>query len=327
VPGPFSLVVNPAAGGGRSLRLLPEVVAELDQLGLDYGVARSASLQHARELAAAAARDGKVVVAVGGDGLAGALAGVTAAASATFAIIPAGRGNDLARVLGIPVEPRAAVRVLAGGQTRRIDLISVRTPGQPECVVAGSVYAGVPSVAGEIANGARWLHGPAVYPVAALHALAAWRPVRFRLEPAAEDAPARAASPGPIPAPIPAPGPVPREFAGYAVVIANSAYFGAGMMVAPLARIDDGILDIVVMRDGPKLAFIRVLLKIRTGSHVSLAQVGLDRGAAMTLTMDRAMPVAADGETLPWACPLPAEAALTVRALPAALTVLAPPPT
>ena len=323
MPGPFSLVVNPAAGGGRSLRLLPEVVAELDQLGLDYGVARSASLQHARELAAAAARDGKVVVAVGGDGLAGALAGVTAAASATFAIIPAGRGNDLARVLGIPVEPRAAVRVLAGGQTRRIDLISVRTPGQPECVVAGSVYAGVPSVAGEIANGARWLHGPAVYPVAALHALAAWHPVRFRLEPAAEDALARAASPGPSPAP----GPVPREFAGYAVVIANSAYFGAGMMVAPLARIDDGILDIVAMRDGPKLAFIRVLLKIRTGSHVSLAQVGLDRGAAMTLTMDRAMPVAADGETLPWACPLPAEAALTVRALPAALTVLAPPPT
>jgi diacylglycerol kinase (ATP) len=318
VSGAFSLIVNPAAGGGRSLRLLPEAVAELDGLGLGYEVTRSASLQHARELAAAAAGGGKVVVAVGGDGLAGALAGVTAAGSATFAIIPAGRGNDLARVLGIPVAPRAAVRVLALGQTRRIDLISVGTPGQPERVVAGSVYAGVPSVAGEIANATRWLSGAAVYPVAALRALAAWHPVRFRLEPAPQDAAASA--------PAPTQTPTPREFDGYAVVIANSAYFGAGMMVAPPARIDDGVLDVVAMQDGPKLAFIRVLLKIRTGSHVSLAQIGLERATVVTLTMDRAMPVAADGETLPWACPLPAGAALTVRALPAALTVLVSPP-
>jgi diacylglycerol kinase family enzyme len=116
------------------------------------------------------------------------------------------------------------------------------------------------------------------------------------------------------------------EFPGYAVVIANSARFGAGMQVAPPALIDDGLLDIVRMRHGSRLAFVQVLLRIRGGTHVTLPLISLDRGAAVTLTMDRAMPAAADGETLPFAGPLPAGTQLTVRALPGVLTVLVPRP-
>lgn len=302
MPDLVSLIVNPAAGGGRSLRILPAVTAELDALGAGYVVQRSASLEDARRRAAAAAAAGHVVAAVGGDGMAGALAGV-AAGRARFGIIPAGRGNDLAGTLGIPAGPAAAARVLAGGHSRAVDLIGVSVPGQPQRVVAGSVYAGVPAVAGELANGMRWLRGPLVYPVAALRALAGWRAVSFRL--AVDEAAA-------------------REFPGYAVVIANSARFGAGMRVAPPAVIDDGLLDIVQMRHGPRLAFVRVLLRIRDGSHVTLPLIGLDRGAAVTLTMDRAGPAAADGETLPGAGPLPAGTPVTVRALPGALTVLVP---
>ena len=70
------------------------------------------------------------------------------------------------------------------------------------------------------------------------------------------------------------------------------------MLVAPPARIDDGILDIVLMRQGPKLAFMRALMKIRDGSHVSLPQISLERGAEVTMTIDREMPSAADGETI-----------------------------
>jgi diacylglycerol kinase family enzyme len=341
VAGSCALIVNPVAGGGRALRILPAATAELDGLGVSYQVTRSASLQHARELAAAAASAGQVVVAVGGDGMAGALAGAAAAGAATLGIIPAGRGNDLARVLGIPTAPAAAARLLARGCARRIDLIGVSVPGQPECVVAGSVYIGLPSVAGEIANATRWNGGPLTYPVAALRALAAWQPVGFRLAPAAPapappspaPAPPAPASPALAPgtsalAPAPPPAllaPGNAEFAGYAVVVANSAYFGAGMMVAPPAEIDDGVLDIVVMRHGSRLAFVRVLLRIRSGSHIGLPQIGLERAAAVTLTVDRPMPAAADGEPLPGASPLPAGTPLTIRARPGALTVLAPP--
>ncbi len=304
VRGSLCLIVNPVAGGGRSLRALPAVTAELTASGQSYQVAESRSLEHATRLAAQAAAAGQVVVAVGGDGMAGALAGAAAAAHGTFGIIPAGRGNDLARVLRIPADPAAAARVLAAGHTRKADLIGVRVPGRPEQAVAGSVYAGIPSVAGELANRSRWLPGPVSYPAAALRALAGWRPARFRLELAGDEG---------------------LDYAGYAVVIANSAYFGAGMMVAPPARIDDGVLDIVTMRDGPKLAFLRVLLTIRGGTHVRLAQVGLSRAASVTLTMDRDLPAAADGEALAGASPLPAGTPLAIRALPGALTALVPP--
>ncbi len=109
-------------------------------------------------------------------------------------------------------------------------------------------------------------------------------------------------------------------------MVANSAYFGAGMMVAPPAVIDDGLLDLVLMRHGPKLAFIRALAKIKDGSHTALAEVSLSRDSAVTLTADRAVPVAADGETLPFAAPLPAGQPLRIRVLPGVLTVIVPAP-
>jgi diacylglycerol kinase (ATP) len=302
MPG-LSLIVNPAAGRGRALQILPQVTAALTASGVRYEVTQSASLAHASELAAAAVARGQVVVAVGGDGMAGALAGTTSRLGGSFGIIPAGRGNDLARVLGIPAAPAAAAALLASGTTRRIDLIGVSVPGTDEAIVAGSVYIGVPSVAGEIANGTRWLRGSAVYTLAALRAVARWQPATFAVRGAARE----------------------HQFAGYAVVVANSAYFGAGMKVAPPALVDDGELDLVLMRHGPKLMFIRALMKIKDGSHTALEQVSLDRDTDVTLTIDRAMPVAADGETISFAAPLPAGTPVRIRALPAALTVIAPP--
>ncbi len=301
---PLCLIVNPAAGHGRARQLLPPARSALTAAGAEHRVVESSSLSHARDLAAEAASRGEVVVAVGGDGLAGALAGIAAAGAAWYGLIPVGRGNDLAGVLGIPSDPAAAARVLAAGQLRQIDLIAAGVPGQPEVVVAGSVYAGIPAIAGEIANSTRWLGGSLVYPVAALRALASWRPATFTVDTGGTDGT--------------------HEFNGYAVVVANSAYFGAGMQVAPPAVIDDGVLDVVLMRHAPKLTFVRALMKIKDGSHVSLPQISLYRGADVTISMSRDLPAAADGEPLSCATPLTAGTPLRIRALPAALSVLVP---
>jgi diacylglycerol kinase (ATP) len=315
--GPFGLVVNPAAGRGRSARVLPEATAALDAAGAAYHVAESASLDHARDLAARAAQRGHVVVAVGGDGLAGALAGAAAAArpGARYGIIPAGNGNDLARALGLPSGAAAAARVLTAGRERAMDLIGVAAADQPEVIVAGSVYLGVPALAGEIANRTRWLRGPVVYPAAALRAVAGWAPAAFRVEISGDGA-----------AGYPADHAAVCDFAGYAVVVANAPYFGAGMKVAPPAETDDGLLDIVIMRYGPRLAFLRALAKVKSGSHLGLPQISLDRGGEVTVTAGLDVPVGADGEPLPGAAPLRSGIPLRVRALPGALRVLVPRP-
>jgi diacylglycerol kinase (ATP) len=321
--GPFGLIVNPAAGRGRSLRVLAEATAALDAAGAAYHVAESASLDHARDLAARAAQQDHVVVAVGGDGLAGALAGAAAAArpGARYGIIPAGNGNDLARSLGLPSSAAAAARVLTAGRERPTDLIAVAAASQPEVIVAGSVYLGIPAVAGEIANRTRWLRGPVVYPAAALRAVAGWAPAAFRVEIRGDRADGRAAG---HPADDAADHTAVHDFAGYAVVVANAPYFGAGMKVAPPAETDDGLLDIVIMRHGPRLAFLRALAKVKSGSHLGLPQISLDRGGEVTVTVGRDLPAGADGEPLPGATPLRSGTPLCMRALPGALRVLVP---
>jgi diacylglycerol kinase (ATP) len=315
---PLTIVINPAAGGGAAARSAAEVAAILDAAGVRHTVVESKSLDHARSLAAGAAEAGETVVAFGGDGLTGALAGAAAQAAAAagaaagagaapaFGVIPAGRGNDFARTHRIPFEPAAAARLLIEGEPRPVDLIEVTADGEP-ATVAGSVYLGIIPVAGEIANRTRFIRGPMVYNLAALRALIGWKPTMFRVEATGADGQEQA-----------------QEFRGYCVVAANAPYFGGGMKAAPDADTSDGLLDIVLMRHAPKLTFVRALTKVKDGSHVDLDQVEMLRASSVTLSTDRPMPAGADGELLACAAPLPAGALLRVRTVHNALRLIVP---
>ena len=311
------LIVNPAAGHGRSATVLAQAEEVLAAAGAAYLIRTSTSLAHAAVLATEAAARGETVVSIGGDGLAGALAGAAASADARYGLIPAGRGNDLAGAIGIPADPRAAAAVLLAGAERRIDLLGVGVPGHAESVVAGSVYIGIPAQTAELANAMGWLRGPLVYPIAAVRALARWRPVTFSVDlTGTEPTSTRPTSPGPTS----------TEFDGFAVVAANASRFGGGMRVAPAARIDDGLLDLVVMRRAGRLTVLRALAGIRSGRHLALPQISTDRGTEVTLRASRDLTAAADGEPLACASPLAAGTPLRVRVLPGALRVLAPAP-
>jgi diacylglycerol kinase (ATP) len=315
------LVVNPAAGNGRSGRLLAGVRGVLDDGGVAHQVCASASLEHAGELAEAAAGRGDVAVAFGGDGMVGALAPAVAGAGGVLGIIPVGRGNDFARTLGVPLQPADAARVLAQGRVRHVDLIGVgraqadggpatrataadaTAAGADELIVAGSVYLGIPAITAEIAKRSAFPRGEMTYPAAALRAVLGWRTTTFRLE--LDDGTRTRA----------------LEFDGGAAVVANSRYFGAGMMVAPEADLGDGLLDVVYIQ-GSKTAMIHALTKIKKGTHVSMSQIGTGRARAVTVTVGRAVPGGADGELLPCARPLDPAVPLRIRALPGVLQVV-----
>ena len=265
------------------------------------------SLGHAAQLAEEATGQGEAVVAVGGDGLVGTLTGAVARAGGTLGIIPAGRGNDFARMLGIPARPAAAAAALLAGRPRPVDLIGVQTGDGAEEIVAGSVYLGVVSEGGEIANRSRWVAGPLGYQIAGVRALLRWRPATFSVDcgPAVEPA---------------------TSFPGFCVIVANSVYLAAGKKAAPDADISDGLLDVIMVHHARKLSFVKVMLQASSGAHVRLSQVSTRRAASVIVTADRAMPAAADGETLACASPLGAGSALRIRALPGALRVITPVP-
>jgi YegS/Rv2252/BmrU family lipid kinase len=298
---PICLVVNPAAGGGRAGRLAPDVERALRAHGLTVRRADTRDLEHARALAAEAAGAGETVVALSGDGLIGALADVLRLSpSAVLGIVPGGRGNDLARVLGIPDDTNAAVAIIAAGHTQPVDLGLVEgqsSDGRGQAYV-GIASAGFDSDANRIANEApAWLGG-LVYLYGALRALAAWRPARFELE---LDPPSE-----------------PRSFTAFSVGACNSKTYGGGMRAAPDAMLDDGLLDVVVCESVSKLTFLtRILPKVFKGTHVHEPSVHVFRARELALRADRPFTMYADGDPI-------GELPVRVRALAGAVTMLTP---
>ena len=229
-------------------------------------------------LVAAAVEKGDVVVSVGGDGMLSSLAGLVSAAGGTLGVVPAGRGNDFARMLGLPSEPAEVAALLLDGEVRPVDLVSLTLPGAGPRLVAGSVYSGVDARAGEIVDRSQWLPRKMQYPWAALRALATYSPARYLVS---VDG-------------------VEREYAAASVVVANSAYYGSGMKIAPAALVADGVLDVVVIEAASKLALMRSLPKVYDGGHVSLPEVTVLTGTRVELRADasRPVPVGGDGEPL-----------------------------
>jgi YegS/Rv2252/BmrU family lipid kinase len=288
---PLALLVNPSAGGGRSLKLLPKVEQELDQRRIVFRVQRTKGLEHGVRQALGAIEAGEVPVVVSGDGLVGAVGGAMAGSDTPLGIIPGGRGNDLARVLGIPDDPIEAVDLLLAGETRRIDVGEVNGKR-----FLGIVSVGFDSEANRVANETHFLRGNLVYAFAAIRTLIRWKPGRFTVRVDDER----------------------YRFTGYSVSVANNKAFGGGMFIAPDAELDDGEFDIVAVGEAGKLRSLASMPKVFKGTHIEEDWVRVFRAQHLELSASHPYPVYADGEHL---SDLPA----SLRVLPRALSVIVPP--
>ncbi|WP_435972563.1 diacylglycerol/lipid kinase family protein [Streptomyces sp. Qhu_M48] len=290
----FTAVVNPTAGGSSGTAGLLPLARLLREAGARIDTVYSRSLQHARELAQDAGAQGHVVLAVGGDGMAGSVGGALSGTDTVLGLVPAGRGNDFARALALPTDAPRLAGILLDGAPRAVDTIEVESAAHGRICVLGSVYAGVDAVANRHANASRVLRGAASYYAGGLRAVLAWKPAAYR---------------------ITVDG-VAHERTGYTVIAANSGFYGFGRNVAPGARVDDGILDVVVIRQAPKRLFFAMMNELKTGAHVHRPQVEILRGKEIRIEADRPLPYGADGE-------VDAVLPVTLRVRPAALNVLA----
>jgi len=252
------------------------------------------SLEHADQLCDAALQEERVVVALGGDGLMGRVAGAVSSGGGLMAVLPGGRGNDLVRALGLPRDPVAACGVLSTGTEVAVDLGWVSS-ADGERAFVGIASIGFDSDVQERVLRTSLPLGQAVYAYGALAAVVTWRPTTFH-------------------------GTVDGErfsLTGWAVAVSNSGRYGGGMRLAPDASVRDGLLDLVTTGAIGKGRFLRSFPKVFRGTHVDEPAFAVRHARVVEVSADRAFRVFADGDpvgTLP--------ATISVR--PGALRLLLP---
>ncbi|MSS73968.1 MAG: diacylglycerol kinase family lipid kinase [Candidatus Latescibacteria bacterium] len=286
------VIANPVSGGGRGRKAGEAVVRTLRERGVSVKLRLTEGRGDGARLTSEALSAGCRRFAVcGGDGVIHEVAGALANSGAALGIVPCGRGNDLARALGIPKNLKEAIEVLVSGEERRIDLGKVG--GRYFCTVA---CMGFDAEAGRaVYEHQAPFSGTAAYVLAVLKTLRTYRGAPVRI----------AGDFGVFEGPI------------LLAAIGNTGFYGGGMQILPQAACDDGLLDVCIIDPLPRLKLLRYFPRIFSGSHISLPEVHTLRGRSIRIESPRPLWIFADGEPI---CQTPAQ----VEVVEKALTVIRP---
>lgn len=291
------VIVNPAAGRGRGGRMVPEISAKFHEIAAAE-VRLTRSRGEESDIARAAIADGyTTIVAVGGDGTTANVANAIlhSGADVRLGVLPAGTGNDFAKVTGTA---RASLRTVAelcfAAGDVRVDTGRIEDTFFLNCCGFGFDVA----VLEEIER-TPWLRGNSVYLYTALRQLFGYRGF---------DAAITSES-----------GVRPRAL-HMLLVIANAAWFGGMFRIAPDASTTDGLLDAVSILNIPTRRRIPMLAAATRGTHIARPECRIDRAPSFEVSFDSAPSYEADGE-LHHA----GSAAVTVTSFPSALRVVVAP--
>jgi diacylglycerol kinase (ATP) len=275
VPGGSVVVVaNPTAGRGKAGRLIGKVDRLLHEAGVAHDIRVSESGEDLAVLASAAADEGSRIVAVlGGDGTAGIAANALIGRGAALAVLPSGTADDFAASIGVK-RLEAAVRAIAEPNIVPIDVVRIST-GTEQRYYVNVAGCGFDSEVNEAANAMTVrLGSTGTYVAAMVKTLSRFRAARFKIELDDEVI----------------------EGPHMLVVVANAVSFGGGMKVAPDASVVDGVLDVCLLREMTKAAFLRAFPKVFRGTHVHHPSIRMARAARVKIEADRRVVVYADGE-------------------------------
>jgi YegS/Rv2252/BmrU family lipid kinase len=274
-PRRYFLIVNLIAGQGRCKQVFPLVRAQLDRLGVDYDLHYTNEPHEATDVARMGIDAGfSHIVAMGGDGTVNEVANGLVGAEATLAVIPAGKGNDFVRMLRIPSDPLKAADLLLAGTERVVDL--GRVAGRH--FVNGLGIGIDAEVAREVLAMER-MRGATAYIYAAVKQVFRFRafPVTLRFGEAVE------------------------QMDCISLGVDNGQFAGGGFKLAPRARVDDGLLDVVAVGEYPRLERLVRLPMARAGAHVNWRRVTYRQDASVEVASPSKLVAHLDGEpfTLP----------------------------
>ena len=299
-------IVNPAAGGHSVYREWPRINKYLINKGLLLDYVYTGDIGHATELARAAANtDYRYIIAVGGDGtvneVVNGILNSTGSHNIILGIVSAGTTCSFARSIGIPLDPVSSCNLLTSqnrlsidvgiieymreGQHLRRFFVNEADVGFGATVVEASKH--IPNYFGRKINYLPHIMGG----VGSLFNYKNKR-IALRIEDEAEDICICAM-----------------------VVIANGTYFGGGMRIAPYAKPDDGLLDMIIFGDMGKSEMIKIWTMTYSGHHVNHQKVRLRKIKNVAIQCAEKILVEADGELL-------GEGPVSFSVLPSALSIV-----
>jgi diacylglycerol kinase (ATP) len=297
---PAAVFVNPAAGRGGAGRKVAEMRNVFARLKYVAKIVQTDSADEFRNQVRRALREGcATMIAMGGDGTLQLLVNEVLGQQVQVGVIPAGCGNDFAAALGITKNVEKAVEIIVGGKTRRVDLVCVRNSSGLNVAYLGGGGMGIDAEALRYANGrfAKW-PGRLRYLASAIAALRGFRGVQVEAAFPESEVPNVA------------------KLVLLAAVL-HAPALGGGLRLAPDARLDDGMLEVVMiemLRKREVLALIPRLLitgELRSGRMVRM------RCAKIQLTAEKETSFQGDGELL-------GKTPVEIEVMPKALRVLAP---
>ena len=276
-----AVFANPVSGGGKALKLLPLVEQLLHRYGLATDAFLSSSAadlesQVQREVATGA----DLLVSAGGDGTLHSLVNAAQTSKITFAVVPAGGGNDFARALGLPLKPIPALELALTGIVKAVDVVRVRNSAGHERLYIGGGGVGLDSDTAQLSSHQmRHWPGRLRYVAAAIRSFAVFTPRRVRIicEGPAIDLPWQKA---------------------IIASLLNSPTFGAGIRLVPEARIDDGFLDVVLREDLRFSELVRVLPRLISTGALTLPGMRMFRARKLRIETDPPVLFQGDGELL-----------------------------
>lgn len=298
------VLVNPEAGGGRVGRIWAKVERGLRRVDEGLEVVYTTGPGSATRLARKAVADGvRDVAVVGGDGIINeAVNGLVAddalrGPDVRLTVLPLGSGSDFARVLDLPQDPEAMPTLLASPAFTAVDVgravFRTRAGGRERRYYLNILEAGIGGEVMERVNRSRKRLGPgAAYFGAIVVSL-----LRYRNPEVAVRVDGDVVASGPM----------------NSVIVANGRYYGRGLLPAPDAKVDDGLLDVILIGDVGRWEAFRNLGALRRGTHLLHPKITALRGETVGAEAEADVLIEMDGEVVGT---LPVEVSLLPRLLP-----------